>query len=96
MDQGTEPVEVQAVEGVGGETHHALLLFALSVMRARSYRYAEKSVSFFSVVAHCSTPRFLELPVPGSPTTAWGASADGASAGRHGEHDWPKCSVDAE
>jgi hypothetical protein len=52
MDQGTEPVKVHAFEGVGRETHHTLLFFALLVMRARSYRYAENSVSFFSVAAH--------------------------------------------
>jgi hypothetical protein len=40
-----------------------LLLFALPAVPVRSYRYAKNSVSFFSVVAHCSTPRFLELPV---------------------------------
>jgi hypothetical protein len=63
MGQGTEPVEVHAVEGVDRETHHTLLLFALPAVRVRSYGYAKNSVSFFSVVAHCSTPRFLELPV---------------------------------
>ncbi len=60
MGQGTEPVEVQTVEGVGGETHHTLLLFVLPVIRSRSYRSPENSISFFSVVAHCSTPRFLD------------------------------------
>jgi hypothetical protein len=63
MGQGTEPVEVHAVEGVDRETHHTLLLFALPAVRVRSYGYAKNSGSFFSVVAHCSTPRFLELPV---------------------------------
>jgi len=65
MSQGTEPVEVHAVEDVDRETHHMLLLFALPVMLTRcSYRYAKNSVSFFSVVAHCSTPRCLEWPAP--------------------------------
>jgi hypothetical protein len=72
MGQGTEPVEVHAVEGVDRETHDTLPLFALPVVRIRSYRYAKNSVTFFSVVAHCSTScsttscstsRFLELPV---------------------------------
>jgi hypothetical protein len=63
MGQGTEPVEVHAVEGADRKTHHTLLLFALPVVRTRSYRYAKNSVSFFSVVAHCSTSRFLKLPV---------------------------------
>ena len=94
MGQGTEPVEVQAVEGVGRETHHMLLLFALPVMRTRSYRYAKNSVSFFSVVAHCSTPRYLEWPVSRLSTTAWGAGADGANAGRHGEHGPPDAVFD--
>jgi hypothetical protein len=67
MGQGTEPVEVHAVEGVDRETHDTLPLFALPAVRIRSYRYAQNSVTFFSVVAHsstsCSTSRFLELPV---------------------------------
>jgi hypothetical protein len=63
MGQGTEPIEVHAVEGVDRETHDTLPLFALPVVWIRSYRYAKNSVTFFSVVAHCSTSRFLELPV---------------------------------
>jgi hypothetical protein len=63
MGQGTEPVEIHAVEGVDRETHDTLPLFALPVVWIRSYRYAKNSVTFFSVVAHCSTSRFLELPV---------------------------------
>jgi hypothetical protein len=63
MGQGTEPVKVHAVEGVDRETHDTLPLFALPVVEIRSYRYAKNSVTFFSVVAHCSTSRFLELPV---------------------------------
>lgn len=64
MGQGAEFVKVHAVEGVGRETHHTLLLFALPVTLIRSYRYTKNSVSFFSVVAHCPTSSFLELPVP--------------------------------
>jgi hypothetical protein len=52
MGQGTEPVEVHAIEGIDRETHHTLLLFALPVVRTRSYRYAKNPVSLFSVVAH--------------------------------------------
>ena len=63
MGQGTEPIEVHAIEGIDRETHHTLLLFALPVIRARSYRYAKNPVSLFSVVAHCSTPGYLALPV---------------------------------
>jgi len=55
MGQGTEPVEVHAIEGINRKPHHTLLLFALPVMRTRSYRYAKNPVSFFPVVAHCST-----------------------------------------
>ena len=63
MGQGTEPIEVHAIEGIDRETHHTLLLFALPVMRTRSYRYAKNPVSLFSVVAHYSTPGYLALPV---------------------------------
>jgi len=63
MGQGTEPIEVHAIEGIDRETHHTLLLFALPVIRARSYRYAKNPVSLCSVVAHCSTPGYLALPV---------------------------------
>ena len=63
MGQGTEPVEVHAVEDIDREPHYTLLLFALPIMWTRSYRYAKNPVSFFSVVAHYSTPRYLGLPV---------------------------------
>ena len=80
MGQGTEPVKVHAVQGVDRETHDTLPLFALPVVRIRSYRYAKNSVTFFSVVAHCSTSRFLELPVSRlSPTTACGGGTGEAS-----------------
>ncbi len=55
MGQGTEPVEVHAIEGIDRKPHHTLLLFALPVMRTRSYRYAKNPVSFFPVVTYCST-----------------------------------------
>ncbi len=84
MGQGTEPVEVHAVEGADRKTHHTLLLFALPVVRMRSYRYAKNSVSFFSVVAHRSTSRFLELPVSRlSATTARGGGTGEASGAGH-------------
>jgi len=91
MDQGTEPVKVHAFEGVGRETHHTLLFFALLVMRAGSYRYAENSVSFFPVAAHCSTPRYLELPVSRLALQQDGVPVpmEQANAGRHGEHGPP-------
>ena len=63
MGQGTEPIEVHAIEGTDRETHYALLLFALPVMRTRSYRYAKNPVSLFSVLAHYHTPGYLALPV---------------------------------
>jgi hypothetical protein len=63
MGQGTEPVEVHAIEDIDREPHYTLLFFALPIMRTRSHRYAKNPVSLFSVVAQCSTPRHLELPV---------------------------------
>jgi hypothetical protein len=64
MGQEREPVEVHVFEQVGRQTHHMLLLFALPAARTRSHRQAENPVSFLSVAAHNSTPRFLEPPVP--------------------------------
>ncbi len=90
MGQGAEPVEVHAIEGIDREPHHTLLLFALPVTRTRSYRYAKNSVSFFSVVAHYSTPRYLELPAS---LQHEGGGADQANAGRHGSPSCSSCCV---
>jgi len=96
MDQGTEPVKVHAFEGVGRETHHTLLFFALLVMRARSYRYAENSVSFFSVVAHLlhsEISRAAGFPALLQQQHGVLVPMEQASAGRHGERGPPEGSI---